>query len=518
MTVIEVSDETFQREVLQSTQPVVVEFTAAWCGPCKAMAPALDAAAAELQAQIKFVKLDVDASPRTTGEYGVRGMPTLLLFKDGKPATRHVGAIMLKQKLVERIRSFAAQADAATGPRAVTFRLANGMDVVVVEDKHASDITHTVYMRAGAADAPAGAAGVAYVLSCLMSGANSPRGSTTGHDVSCYTRRTSKEELATVMQRSADHLANFRFTDEEVEAVRLVTMQRYPKGADYGQGIGAAMVATLYGTHPYAVSVVGLEEDMAVLSRERVMQFHAWHYAPNNAVLVVTGDVSVQDIQTLAEATYGNIAANPNVRTRSRPRLELPATPSRLSALGPADFKTWFYRKYLVPGRFVAPGDAAPLALIVQVLGGRSGLLRRRLVDEEKLAQVARVDCTADGLDLGTLSLMVYAPDGASDRIEAIVDEAFDEIRANGVSGPDLQRAKEAVTSEYSGASHDADVLASRYGMALALGRSIAEADAWPASIAGVTNADIQRTAEVYLHPCRRVSGWLVPEVPHATL
>lgn len=98
-----VSDATFEAEVLNSSEPVLVDFFAEWCGPCKAMAPALDLVAKEMEGKVKVVKLDVDQNPKVTGTYGIRAMPTLILFKDGKVAAQHTGAIVQKKKLEDWI-------------------------------------------------------------------------------------------------------------------------------------------------------------------------------------------------------------------------------------------------------------------------------------------------------------------------------------------------------------------------------------------------------------------------------
>ena len=98
-----VSDANFKNEVLESDVPVVVDFFAEWCGPCKAMAPALDQVAKEMEGKVKIVKIDVDQNPNITQQYRIQAMPTLMIFKDGKVAATQVGALVQKRKLEDWI-------------------------------------------------------------------------------------------------------------------------------------------------------------------------------------------------------------------------------------------------------------------------------------------------------------------------------------------------------------------------------------------------------------------------------
>jgi thioredoxin 1 len=99
MATSQVTDKTFDKEVLKSAEPVLVDFFAEWCGPCKAMAPALEQVAAEMKGKLKVVKLDVDQNPTVTQKYSIRAMPTLMIFKGGEVVAQNVGALVQKKKL-----------------------------------------------------------------------------------------------------------------------------------------------------------------------------------------------------------------------------------------------------------------------------------------------------------------------------------------------------------------------------------------------------------------------------------
>lgn len=97
--VVTVNDLNFQKEVLESDKPVLLDFTATWCGPCRAIAPMIDELANESVGTYKVAKLDIDEAPATAAKFGIRGVPTLLAFKSGKEIARHVGANTSKAKL-----------------------------------------------------------------------------------------------------------------------------------------------------------------------------------------------------------------------------------------------------------------------------------------------------------------------------------------------------------------------------------------------------------------------------------
>src|ERR1700749_495348 len=112
MSTVKVTDESFEKDVLQATGPVLVDFWAAGCGPCKQIAPALEQIATELGANVTIAKPNIEETPTTPSRYGVRGIPTMMLFKDGQMASMKVGA-MPKQKILEWLSETGVKAESA---------------------------------------------------------------------------------------------------------------------------------------------------------------------------------------------------------------------------------------------------------------------------------------------------------------------------------------------------------------------------------------------------------------------
>ena len=104
MSTVKVTDESFEKDVLQATGPVLVDFWAEWCGPCKMIAPALEEIAGKLEGKLKIAKINIDHNPATPKKYGIRGIPTLMVFKDGQVAATKIGALP-KQQLADWIHS-----------------------------------------------------------------------------------------------------------------------------------------------------------------------------------------------------------------------------------------------------------------------------------------------------------------------------------------------------------------------------------------------------------------------------
>jgi zinc protease len=273
------------------------------------------------------------------------------------------------------------------------------------------------------------------------------------------------------------------------------------------------MDAALYLHHPYGIPVIGWEHEMAQLSPSDAMTFYKRYYAPNNAILVVAGDVTPDEVKKYATETYGKLPANP-----AAPRAVRPADPPqrvarRVMLEDPRAGKASIHRDYLVPSyTTAAPREAEALDLLAKIaLDGPTSRLYKKLVVEDKVASSAGGSYMGSGLDSGKFSLYAIAADGAPlDKVEAAMDEVLADVIANGVTAAELDRAKNGYVAEYIYENDNQASLARRYGWGLALGRSIAQIESWPDDIRKVTIDDVKKAA-AYIDARRSVTGILKP-------
>ncbi len=418
-------------------------------------------------------------------------------------------------------------------PRTSEFKLANGLQVVVIPDHRAPVVTHMVWYKVGAADEPKGVSGIAHFLEHLMfkSTDKIPLGefskivarlggndnAFTGHDVTSYFQRISKERLGTVMEMEADRMVNLRLTEKEVLTERDVILEERRSRIENNPAaiMDEQMNAALYYSHPYGIPVIGWEHEMAKLSPQDAITFYKHFYAPNNAILVVAGDVTADEVRALAEKTYGQIPANPTVgATRERPQDPPQRAARRVEYSDPRAGKASFHRDYVVPSYITAkPGEAEALDLLMKIAAdGATSRIYKRLVVEEKIASSAGGSYSGSGLDYGTISLYaVEAGTAGLPQIEASIDKVLAELRDNGVTEAELKRAQSSYIADYIYENDDQASLARRYGWGLALGRSVAQIEGWPEAISKVTVDDIKRAAGTYLDVRRSVTGYLRP-------
>ena len=419
---------------------------------------------------------------------------------------------------------------ATAEPRVNTFTLSNGLKVVVIEDHRVPVVTHMVWYRAGAAEDPWGTSGIAHFLEHLMfkstgklkSGEFSRTitrlggrdNATTTHDTTFYFQRVAKEHLRAVMQLEADRMVNLRLVEEEVATERDVILSERRSNVDGNplSLLSEQMLAALFQNHPYGRPSIGWEHEMAKLSRQDAIRFYKNYYAPNNAVLVVAGDVTPEEVRTLAQATYGRNRPNRTLAHPLRADEPKPIAARRVQLVDGRAGARILLRYYPTPS-FASgpPGAGESLELLARIIGGddTSRLYRRLVV--EKLASTAGANFSSAGRDSGRLQFVIIPLEGvAIDKVEAVLDSVISEVRDQGVTEVELDRAKSALEAVRVFETDDQMQLARRYGEGVAFGQSLADIAGLAARVQAKTVDDIKRIANEYLLIERSVTGTLV--------
>lgn len=430
----------------------------------------------------------------------------------------------------------AAVAEEAKSERVSEFTLANGLQVVVIPDHRAPVATQMVWYKAGAADEPPGTSGIAHFLEHLMfKGTDNIQqfskiiaknggddNAFTNHDVTAYFQRVAKDRLPKVMEMEADRMANLRLTPEDVATERDVILEERRSRVDNDPGaiLQEQMMAALYRNHPYGIPIIGWEHEMKELDREDTLAFYRRYYAPENAILIVAGDVEPDDVKALAEKTFGKIPRNGEAQQRARPSEPEHDAPLTVTLEDPRAGRTTVQRYYIAPSYASAePGEAEALDLLMRVAAhGATSRIYKQLVMKDHVAASAGGWYSDSGLDSGRLGFYAIAgPKTAPEEIEAAIDRTVEDLRENGVTQAELDRARASQIAEFVYSSDSISKMARQYGWRLAAGMTIEDVEAWPQRMKQVTVDDVRAVARKYLDEENSVTGILKPEPEHTS-
>src|SRR5918993_2786133 len=224
------------------------------------------------------------------------------------------------------------------GPEVSSFTLDNGLDVVVIPDHRVPVATHMIWYRNGSADDPQGQSGIAHFLEHLMfkgtekhpagefskvvSALGGQENAFTSFDYTAYFQRVSRENLKTMMEFEADRMTNLLLEESVIAPERDVVLEerRMRVETDPSAQLSEAMAASLFVHHPYGIPIIGWMHEIEGLNRQHALDYYRRFYTPENAILVVAGDVSDGEVRRLADATYGRIAPQGERPQRFRPR------------------------------------------------------------------------------------------------------------------------------------------------------------------------------------------------------
>src|SRR6056297_3475861 len=324
-----------------------------------------------------------------------------------------------------------------------SFTLDNGMDVVVIEDHRAPVVVHMVWYRAGAADETPGVSGVAHFLEHLLFkgtktmepgefsatvARNGGRDNAfTSYDYTAYFQRVAADRLDLMMQMESDRMVNLQLGEDDIKTERDVIIEERNQRVENSPGalMREQKNAAQYMNHPYGVPIIGWQAEMQELGLQDALDYYQTYYAPNNAILIVAGDVTPDEVRTLAQTHYGKLPANPDLPQRARPQEPRQMAERRLTFQDPRVAQPYVTRSYLAPERDSgAQEKAAALTLLAEILGGGStSVLAEALQFDKQLAVHTSAYYRGKSLDDTTLSFYVVpAPGVTLEKAEAGLD------------------------------------------------------------------------------------------------
>ncbi|RMH40281.1 MAG: insulinase family protein [Alphaproteobacteria bacterium] len=439
-------------------------------------------------------------------------------------------AIRLWQGLA--IAALAALVAVRAGAAApTTYRLDNGLELVVIEDHRAPVVVHMVWYRTGAADERPGKSGIAHFFEHLMFKATDElqpgefsrivelNGGTdnafTTWDYTAYFQRVAADRLGLMMKMEADRMRDLRLSDDVVLTERSVILEERNQRVDGDPGalFSEQRRAAQFLNHPYGIPVIGWRHEIAALTADDARAFYRRYYAPNNAIVVVAGDVDPARVRELAERHYGPLAPSKDIPPRLRPQEPPQLAERRLVSIDERVAQPYLVRTYLAPER--DPGnqrEAAALTILSALLGGNglTSVLGEALQLERKLAIHVSAGYDGTAVDDTTFSIVaVPAPGVTLESLESAMDETLARFLERGIDAERFSRVKTQVTAGEIYERDSLQALAHRYGAGLAVGLSLEDIEAWPDILHSVTADEVLAAARRLLDRRHAVTGFL---------
>lgn len=423
---------------------------------------------------------------------------------------------------------------AASAAEVTDFTLDNGMEVVVIEDHRAPVVVHMVWYKIGSADEPVGASGVAHFLEHLMfkqtnmleagefSATVSANGGSdnafTNYDYTAYFQRIASDRLELMMKMESNRMNNLAITEDNIVTERNVVLEERNQRTENSPGALAneQFRAALYQNHRYGVPIIGWKHEMEQLELADTRALYDLYYSPNNAVLVVAGDVEPEEVKALAETYYGVLPAEDQLPARIRPQEPPQRAERRITYADPRVSQPYLIRYYLAPERDSgAQKEAAALVYLAELLGGSpfTSDLGRALQFDTQTAVYTTASYDANSLDTSTFSFVVVPSDGtALSEAETAMDKVIADFMESDIDPARIESIRTQLRASEVYALDDVQGLARRYGAALTQGLTVADVQAWPQTLQEVTEADIKAVAAKVFNRDQAVTGWVVAD------
>lgn len=414
---------------------------------------------------------------------------------------------------------------AAKGFNAETFTLENGLQVVVIPNHRAPVVTHMIWYKFGGADEKPGKSGIAHFFEHLMFKGTPavPDGqfsitvkklggndnAFTTHDYTAFYQNIARDHLEKMMEMEADRMKNLILKEDEVASERQVIIEERRQRIDNQPQaqFQEQMMSALFVNHPYGVPVIGWLHEIEDLSRMDALENYARWYTPNNAILIVSGDITAEELKPLAEKYYGPLEHSvlpPRIRPRPAPIIAYTRITMLSPRIGPA----------LVTRAWRAPRGSDALEILSEIFGGSStSRLYRSLVVEQKLATSADAEYDPVSLDGTTLTLSaVLAPGKSADKLEAAVDTEIRKLLDKGVTEDELRAAKDRKKASLTYYLDSLQGPAILFGRVLASGFNMNYIENWSDRVENLSVEDVNKTARsIFSGDNLPVTGILLP-------
>lgn len=442
-------------------------------------------------------------------------------------------------KLAARLAAFgaalfvlAANADARPIPRPETFTLSNGLQVVVITDRRAPVVTNMVWYRVGAADEPRGHSGMAHFFEHLMfkgthriapgefsktvARNGGDDNAFTSWDYTAYYERIARDRLELVMGMEADRMRNLNLPPSLIASERDVIIEERRQRTDNNPGavMNERMRAMLYPNSPYGTPVIGWLHEMQQLDHDRAIEFYRTWYAPNNAILVVAGDIDAATLRPIAQRTFGRLQPTRNLPERHWATDPPYAGPMRLTHRDEKVRQPSMTRMYPAVSYTTGHGHQAhALDVAMQILGGtQTSRLYRALVEGRHIAVSAWAGSDTSGIAGGSASLGGTPADGTTNEaLEAAIDQVVADFLRDGPTDEELTRAKSQLAAAAIYTQDSQESMANMFGSSLAEGETMDAIVNWPDDIESVTREEVMEALRATLDINKSVTGWLLP-------
>lgn len=412
--------------------------------------------------------------------------------------------------------------------------LDNGMRVVVIPVHRTPAVTHMVWYKNGAADEPYGQSGIAHFLEHLMFKGSSlikpgefsrivkkfggNDNAFTSWDYTAYFQTVPVSKLENVMRMEADRMATLNPPLDQVASERGVVIEerRQTVENDPASLLDEQLRADLFVNHPYGRPILGWAGEMAQLDWARSKTYYDHWYAPNNAILVISGDTTLAQVLPMAKAIYGTVARK-DVPARARPAVPDHNVAKHVVLKSELVQQPGMTRMVRVPSYAGNKQESLALMVLDDILSGATGRLYREIVVNQRLASNIGAGYSSRAIDDGTFTISATPVEKTSlEQLEKAIDETLADIGAKGIGADEI---KTAVARMRDAADYTRDSLsgpAMEVGYGLVTGVPLADLENWPALLEQVDEGQVMSVFKKYLldAPGRRVTGYLLPADP----